>query len=182
MSRAGIISAGIILICIIMFAVTGCARQAEVFDPSSGATVTAWDRLIQQPTEGKEADALLAEYAALPQPTESLQTAQIWALAVQRRNGYAQFALLSERQKKRQRIRYEAAGWVSGVSSPWVESFDIAGKKDDIKVAFALNTSTGIYGSFTVKLGMEEKDGVCRIAGIEWLEGDAQAYILNKLE
>jgi len=53
------------------------------------------------------------------------QTAKTYAEAVRTRNGAAQYAMLSPELKKQKYESYESMNWVTGVSSPWVESYEV---------------------------------------------------------
>lgn len=167
--------------CIYMLALAmllaGCSARAQVYDPSSGAVVTAWNYRMQQPTAGKKIDQVLLEYLELPWPDDPAEAAQIWALAVKHCNGYAQYALLNEDLRAEKRVRYDAAGWQSGVSSPWIESFDIYNQRGGYRVDFLLNSSTGVFGRFSVKIKIDCPQGKCYITAIEHIDGDSAPYV-----
>lgn len=65
---------------------------------------------------------LLESAVAAKTPEEAVDT---WARAIKARNGALQYAILSQRLKERQRESFEAAGWVTGTSSPWLERYNI---------------------------------------------------------
>lgn len=87
----------------------GAARSVEVTSPGADST----QRQIE----------LLQRAVAAKKPEEAVET---WAKGVQSRNGALQYAMLSERLKELQRKSMEAAGWVTGTSSPWLERYKIS--------------------------------------------------------
>jgi hypothetical protein len=91
-------------------------------------------------------------------PTTPEETISTWAKAVKNRNGALQYALLVENSKLGLKKSMEQFHWVTGVSSPWVESYKVSSKKEnpdktlDIVVEFELATSTGYAGKDEAKL------------------------------
>jgi hypothetical protein len=91
-------------------------------------------------------------------PTTSEGTIQLWANAVKDRNGALQYALFTKESKVGLKKSLEAFHWVSGASSPWVESFKIISNKENkdksltVVVEFELATSTGFAGVDRAKL------------------------------
>lgn len=154
-------------LCLLIGLLCGCAQ------PTAYSTVTAdaWSGLIQQ-VPGGQADDVLAQFAALPQPSSPTETAQLWALAVQARNGYAQFALLDESLQAQTRLQYEASGWQTGVPTPWVENFDIAGKAKKPEVCFRVVSGGAVYTSIIARLNCKSAGGVYRIHSITVLQGE----------
>jgi len=105
-------------------------------------------------------DELLSSWIA---PQSAQEAADTWAKAVQRRNGAVQYSLLSDPLKDETRSQYEALNWVSGLSSPWVDSYKVvpaqAGNgKSVFDVTFALTTSTGSAGSGIVSLSVVQSE------------------------
>lgn len=58
-------------------------------------------------------------------PTSSQETVQLWAKAVKNRNGALQYALFTENTKQGSKASFTHFHWVTGASSPWVETFQI---------------------------------------------------------
>lgn len=85
-------------------------------------------------------------------PTHPDETVEIWAKAVKQRNGALQYALMTKEAKASVKNAFEKFHWVTGVSSPWVESFKVINKKEQkdktfiYEVEFRLATSTGYAG------------------------------------
>lgn len=115
--------------------------------------------------------ALLQQGYSADTPQEAAQT---WAKAVKQRNGAVQFALLSADSKKKTESHYKQIHWVTGVSSPYVDQFDIT-KEQKINdrtwkfdIEFQLKTSTGSAGSEFAALTVAQIDGnwfITKISG-----------------
>jgi hypothetical protein len=129
---------------------------------------TLWERRIE-----------LLESALAP--ASAGEAVNDWAEAVKNRNGAVQYSLLSPELKKRTLEAYRGMSWVTGVSSPWVDSYQVSEgvPSDDgsvvYDVTFALKTSTGDAG--TVKVTVGQQDGNRPITGLEYV--DDAADVLN---
>ena len=98
-------------------------------------------------------------------PVNPDETVNLWAKAVQMRNGALQYALFTDNVKAGTRKSFEEFHWVTGVSSPWVESFKVT-KKENLPdksiqyfVEFNMATSTGSAGKDYATVTVVEKDG-----------------------
>ncbi|CAG7610737.1 hypothetical protein PAESOLCIP111_01280 [Paenibacillus solanacearum] len=106
-------------------------------------------------------------------PTSAGQAVNGWAEAVKGRNGAVQYALLSSELQRQTRASYEELHWVTGLSSPWVDSFEVTGGLQEgntsasYDVVFHLKTSTGSAGEGTVKVTLEAKDGKWFVTGLQ---------------
>jgi hypothetical protein len=122
------------------------------------------------PQTSLERQISLLQQALAPQTPE--EAAETWARGVKMRNGALQFAVLSPKLQEQKRADYEALGWVTGTSSPWVDSYKIVGqsRKDDssweYQVQLALKTSTGDAGSTMATLLVKQYDESWFIAQI----------------
>lgn len=93
----------------------------------------------------------LLEQALAPPTAEA--AAHEWAEAVKTRNGAWQYALMNEELRNEYREEFEAANWVTGFSSPWVERYWITKEKVDpngdvtFRIKFDWYTSAGYFGS-----------------------------------
>jgi hypothetical protein len=91
-------------------------------------------------------------------PTTPEETISTWAKAVKNRNGALQYALFVENLKLGQKQAMEQFHWVTGASSPWVESYKVISQIEnpdktlDVVVEFDLATSTGYAGKDQAKL------------------------------
>lgn len=85
-------------------------------------------------------------------PLAPKEAAEKWAQGVKTRNGALQYAVLAPKLQNEKLKDYESCGWVTGVSSPWVENYQITKEtkiNDDTwqyEVEFNLLTSTGPAG------------------------------------
>ena len=91
-------------------------------------------------------------------PTTPKEAAEKWAQGVKDRNGALQYAVLSPELKEQSLSDFEGFGWVTGVSSPWVEHFEITKETKieedtwEYEVRFERATSTGPAGSSISKV------------------------------
>ncbi len=104
----------------------------------------------------------LLEKALAPKtPEEAVET---WARGIKERNGALQYAVLSPRLKELKRSDYEGCYWVTGVSSPWVDDFEITkGVMDkdglwNFEVDVKMMTSTGDAGTGTYQVAVKQYD------------------------
>lgn len=81
-----------------------------------------------------------------------INTAQLWAEGVQKRNGALQYAVLCDNLKRNFEAEMNQNGnyaWVTGVSSPWVTKYEVTNIKKindttcEITVKFQWATSAG---------------------------------------
>lgn len=98
----------------------------------------------------------LLEQALLP--TSPADAAQKWADGVKTRNGALQYAALTPGLRDKMQADFEGFFWVTGVSSPWVDSYEIL-KEEKINddqwrytIRFNLKTSTGDAGNNQVRI------------------------------
>ena len=99
-------------------------------------------------TSGFESRIDLLEKALAPMTSD--ETVQKWAEGVRTRNGALQFAMFSPKVKEKELSSFEKlGGWITGVSSPWAESYEISKgipKTQDsfeFQVKFSMATSDG---------------------------------------
>ncbi len=88
-----------------------------------------------------------------------------WAKAVKERNGRVQYELLSAELQSEYYEYYEAVGWVTGVSSPWKESYVIHISNNRVVVFYEGRTSEGFAGYSVDMLSFSEENGQLRISG-----------------
>ncbi|MGB9866499.1 MAG: sigma factor regulator N-terminal domain-containing protein [Bacillota bacterium] len=94
-------------------------------------------------------------------PESPAWVAHTWARAVKERNGALQFALLSPELRAKYRSAFERCGWVTGVSSPWVESYAVTcvGRSDGVytyEIRFRMVASTGYAGEYSARVVVTE--------------------------
>lgn len=104
----------------------------------------------------------LLEKALSPQTAQ--EAALVWAKGVQTRNGALQFAVLSPELQTQMKADYLAMNWVTGVSSPWVESYKITsqvqqGEGWEFEIEYQMMTSTGPAQTETDRIRVAQLDG-----------------------
>jgi hypothetical protein len=130
-----------------------------------GAKVT-WDQAEQSvavdlPTHQSEQQQLdlLQNWVAAKSGEEAVQA---WAHAVQLRNGAVQYTLLNPKLQEQTKKSYEELGWVTGVSSPWVEKYVISNGTPSengtwtYTITFTMASSTGGAGEGVVKVSVAQ--------------------------
>jgi len=105
--------------------------------------------------------------------------AQVWAKGLVQRSAALQYAAMNADLKREYARQLEtcAPNWVTGLSSPWVESYEIKGVEspDDnrriIRMRFSTMTSTGPAGDYNAVLTVKRDGGFWRISAISSDEG-----------
>jgi hypothetical protein len=89
-----------------------------------------------------------------------------YAKAVKNRNGAIQYALMDDELREKNRADFNSS-WVTGVSSPWVESYDIT-KIDDLSftITFHYATSTGPAAEQIVQVKLKKAANVYQITDL----------------
>lgn len=90
-----------------------------------------------------------------------------WAQAVRDREGRAQYELMNKKLQADYYDYYDSHHWVTGVSSPWVNSFTIEISGNSAVVFYENVTSTGFAGYTVDTLTFSGEDGQLRISGID---------------
>jgi len=114
----------------------------------------------------------LEEAIKLLLPKDSLEIVKLWAEGVKIRNGALQYVVMSPELQKEKYDYFVSLGWVTGTSSPWIESYEIkeiykSEKSFRYEVEFTYTDSTG--AKFTEKQFVTVKnfDGSWLISAIE---------------
>jgi hypothetical protein len=140
----------------------------------NGAEQTVTVDLPGQESLQRQIDLLRSAIA----PASADEAIKLWAQSVKNRNGAVQYALLSPELQSQTAKAYEDMNWVTGLSSPWVDSYQVsdgvqaenAGTGYD--VTFQLKTSTGSAGEGTVKVTVgSQQDGKWLITGLQAASG-----------
>lgn len=108
-----------------------------------------------------------------------------WAKAVQNRDGKAQYGLMSPEFQKRAYNDYQESHWVTGLSSPWVDSYRVAPSDDTAVVTYTYMTSAGFAGYYEQTLSFTEKNGHLVISGVTKPEqpgGQSEGVVISYLE
>lgn len=163
MRKKAIIFTGTITL---LSAMTGTVLAAE---PAQGEHVTSFSNVIvtKPSPDQKELSSLvtnetdkeastLAQQLSLLQsalaPETAKEAAESWGKAISMRNGAFQYALFTQELKEKAEPYFKQEGWVTGGSSPWVETWEVTGEKKrgdatyEYTVTFALASSTGYFG------------------------------------
>lgn len=90
-----------------------------------------------------------------------------WAKAIQDRDGKAQYELMNKALQTDYYDYYDSHHWVTGVSSPWVNSWTIEASANSAVVFYENMTSTGFAGYTADTLTFSEGDGQLKISGID---------------
>ncbi len=90
-----------------------------------------------------------------------------WAKAVQDRDGKAQYELMNKELQADYYDYYDSCHWVTGVSSPWVNSWTIEVSGNSAVVFYENMTSTGFAGYTVDTLTFSEEDGQLKISRID---------------
>ena len=111
------------------------------------------------------------DYVGSCNPAEAAVT---WANGLKMRSAAMQYSVLNSELKKgyKQQLEESAPNWVTGISSPWIESYKIVkneleGKdKYKIELIFSTATSTGPAGDYRAILTLLREKDYWRIADI----------------
>lgn len=90
-----------------------------------------------------------------------------WAQAVRDREGRAQYELMNKELQADYYDYYDSHHWVTGVSSPWVNSWTIGISGNSAVVFYENMTSTGFSGYTIDILTFSDEDGQLKISGID---------------
>lgn len=99
---------------------------------------------------------------------------QVWAEGMKSRNGAMQYSVMDEKLKKvymKQLEQYNQY-WVTGVSSPWIESYQITNQKQVrneqylFQLSLSTETSTGFAGAYKAQVAVNRNDGFWQITKI----------------
>jgi hypothetical protein len=107
------------------------------------------------------------------------EAAGIWANGLKTRNAAVQYAAMTNDLKEEyaRQLEETAPYWVTGMSSPWVESYRIVREskmdkdRHTVELAFSTMTSTGPAEGYRAALTIVAEDGFWRIAAISMDEG-----------
>jgi len=113
--------------------------------------------------------------------TDSYEAVEVWAKGVQSRNGAMQAAVMDDALQETYilSLNDNFPNWVTGVSSPWVSSYQIERQDDDgnrFIVEFVTETGSGYYATYEVQLTLIEENGCWKISGIGLDNDELKAY------
>jgi hypothetical protein len=94
-------------------------------------------------------------------------TANVWAEGLRKRSGAMQASVMTKelREKYIQRLSKNFPNWVTGMSSPWIEKYDIveineANEMYKVKLKFDTVTSTGPFETYYATLKVKKEDRI----------------------
>lgn len=109
---------------------------------------------------------LLEEVLSPATPRDAVEK---WAEGVMARNGALQYAVISPELREINLPLYEDFRWVTGTSSPWVESFEIVSEREisgeawEYEVVFDTATSTGPAGANVARVSVSRAENGPRL-------------------
>lgn len=152
---------------------------AEAF----GATVK-WDEktktvyIEDKKSEVEQAQVRLLEEALTPK--DPLNVAKTWSKGVKMRNGALQYAVMSPKLKGEYYGKFVDSNWLTGESSPWVDSFKVTEKyrvdeeRYRFEVEFTYSDSSKITFSTIEYVTVAKFDGTWLISSIEKIEAQGE--------
>lgn len=108
-----------------------------------------------------------------------------WAAAVQKREGKMQYNLMSTALRKQVYETYRENHWVTGVSSPWVDSYSIKPGDYTAVVTYTYMTSDGFAGYYEQTLSLVKENGRLVISAVTEPEppgGQDNGVVISYLE
>lgn len=100
--------------------------------------------------------------------------AMVWASGLEKRSAALQYSVMSKELKERyaEQLEESAPNWVTGVSSPWIDSYRIVRIEEPnentriIELSFSTMTSTGPAGTYNATLTITRDGDFWRITEI----------------
>ncbi len=109
-------------------------------------------------------DILMQKFAY---PTSARESAEMYAKALQQRNGVVQYLLLNYELSQTMRSQFEESMWVTGTSSSWADSYSIEESTNGrFKITFKYSDSTGSSSDKIVYVTVEAESGKFNITDI----------------
>jgi len=107
------------------------------------------------------------------------EAATVWANGLKMRSAALQYSVMTGELKKiyAQQLEKNAPNWVTGMSSPWVQSYKILKVEDTgndtytVELVFSTMTSTGPAGDYKAVLSLVREGSFWRIKKISMDEG-----------
>ncbi|MFT9849721.1 DL-endopeptidase inhibitor IseA family protein [Aneurinibacillus sp. REN35] len=130
-------------------------ERIQLLEKAIGSSIT-------KKANGMSPTKRLAYLESILAPAVPEKAADIWAKGLKLRNGALQYAVLSPQLKKSRLSEFEKQNWITGVSSPWIEAYQIIKTKKvnattfTYDIRFTLATSTGTAGSEDFRLTVQQ--------------------------
>jgi beta-lactamase regulating signal transducer with metallopeptidase domain len=129
---------------------------------------------ISQDLTVKEEDgALKIDTLSRLQPTDHYRQMTLtlnWAEAVKQRLGKTQYAMMTKALQNKSYDELAGLNWVTGVSSPWVESYGIDERDSGIRIYYFYASSAFPGSSCTQDLTFKEEDSTLKIDSLSVLQ------------
>lgn len=100
--------------------------------------------------------------------------ALVWAKGLYIRSGALQYSVMSKELKREYErlLEKNAPNWVTGVSSPWIESYSVESIRDlngrsIVSIVFSTLSSTGPAGEYEAELSIAREGAFWRIEDID---------------
>jgi hypothetical protein len=151
---------------------TKTSETQTIIETDTGTeTGTETETKIETESEIEKTRIRLLELAL--EPKDPYSAAKSYAEGVKTRNGALQYAVMSPELRSEHYSEFAGLGWVTGVSSPWVESYEIRElyrKDNDIcrfEMAFTYTDSTKSYFTTREYVTARNFDGSWFISSVE---------------
>ena len=160
-------AAALIFFVLALFFALGIALLKK--DPQARAVFSAWGGSVYQTRSGLLMEAMKYVGACTPE-----DAAKIWAEGLKARSAALQYAVMTDMLKEEyaKRLETTAPNWVTGLSSPWVDSYILVKLRDGnansktAELLFSLVTSAGSAGEYAASLLLTLENGFWRVAGV----------------
>lgn len=97
---------------------------------------------------------------------ENYNLACQWAQAAQSRDGHAQYNLLDSKLQAEAYDGYVSSDWVTGASSPWVDSYTVKATDTGAVITYKWASSTGPDGVSSTALTIVNENSALKIGGM----------------
>ncbi len=159
-----------------------CAAACVLPPPSAQAFGAADTLTVAEVVESNACEVrsmLLMEAMDAVGVAEPKKAAEVWGQGLMARSAALQYAVMGRalRAQYARQLEETAPNWVTGMSSPWIDSFRILQirktglRTREVVMCFATATSTGPADEYKAVLTLSPEDGFYRITGVEMDEG-----------
>lgn len=128
----------------------------DVLDENVSLGVIGNDKIIVRAYS--KADIENSDYSQASEyesPTTEQEAVNMYAEAVKMRNGFVQYGLLDDNMRDERYDDYKGFSFVTGVSSPWIDSYEIKQLTEDLyQIIFTYRTSVPTDGTYTSKINV----------------------------
>ena len=169
-----LLSSALIFTVLAVFFLLGFALLRH--DENAKAVFSTWNGNVYQTKSELLMEAM--RYVGVCSPEAA---ASLWAEGLKQRSAALQYAAMSDMLKEeyQKRLQTTAPNWVTGISSPWVDSYMIVSMKESgansriAELTFTLVSSGSPSQTYNASLLLTEENGFWRVNGITM---DEQLY------